>query len=72
MRFNYDQQTDSLYIHFFDGAGSDTVAINDDVTADVDASGRLVGLDIQYASKLANIDQLVLAGFTPSISPLVR
>ena len=72
MRFDYDAQTDSLYIHFFDGAGADTVVINDDVVADVDAAGRLVGLDIQHAGKLANLEQLVLAGFAPSVSPLPR
>ncbi len=72
MRFDYDSETDSLYIHFFDGSGSDTVIINDDVVADVDAAGRLVGLDIQYASKLANLSQLVLAGFNPAVSPPAR
>ena len=72
MRFDYDQQTDSLYIHFFDGAGSDTVVINDHVVADVDASGRLVGIDVQSASKLANIQQLVLSGFSPALLPTLR
>ena len=69
MRFDYDVPTDSLYIHFFDGTGADTVIINDDVVADVDAAGKLVGLDIQHASKLANLNQLVLTGFTPGIVP---
>lgn len=72
MRFNYDAETDSLYIHFFDGAGADTIMINDDVVADVDATGRLVGLDIQHAGRLANFDQLVLAGFSPAVNPTPR
>ena len=72
MRFDYDQETDSLYIHFFDGAGADTVIINDDVVADVDSSGKLVGIDIQYASKLANLNQLIFGGFNTTVSPLPR
>ncbi len=72
MRFDYDSKTDSLYIHFFEGAGSDTITINDDVVADVDASGRLVGIDIQYASKLADLNKLVFGGFSPTVSPQPR
>ncbi len=69
MKFDYDETTDSLYISFVDGSGADTVIINDDVVADVDATGKLVGLDIQHASKTANLGQLVLAGFTPTTLP---
>lgn len=72
MRFDYDSKTDSLYIHFFEGAGADTIIINDDVVADVDASGRLVGIDIQYASKQADLKHLVLGGFNPTVSPQAR
>lgn len=66
MRFDYDAATDSLYIHFVDGAGVDTVVINDEVVADVDGAGRVIGLDIQHASRTANLAQFVLAGFSPS------
>lgn len=69
MRFDYDASTDSLYIHFFDGAGTDSVIINDDVVADIDETGRVVGIDIQHAGKIANLNQLVLAGFTPALQP---
>ena len=72
MRFDYDQSTDSLYIHFFEGAGADTVVINDDVVADIDADGRVVGIDIQYASKLANLGQFTLEGFMPTLLNLPR
>ena len=66
MKFNYDASTDSLYIHFVEGAGADTVIINEYVVADVDHGGNLIGLDIQHASKTANLSQLILAGFTPA------
>ena len=51
MNFNYDKETDSLYIDFIDGPGVDNVIITDDIVADIDAQGRLVGLDIQHAGQ---------------------
>lgn len=67
MKFHYDLPTDSLYIHFIDGAGTDTVVINDDVVADIDASGKLIGLDIQHASKISNLNQFLVDGITPIV-----
>lgn len=67
MKFHYDAPTDSLYIHFFDGSGADSVEITEDVVADIDAAGKLVGLDIQHASKLSNLQQFLLHGIDPTI-----
>lgn len=65
MRFNYDKDTDSLYIDFIDGSGADTVIITDDIVADIDADGKLVGLDIQHASKQIDLGNFIVDGLNP-------
>jgi len=65
MKFNYDKETDSLYIDFIDGPGSDTVIVTDDIVADIDAQGRLVGLDIQHASKQSDLSNFIVDGLNP-------
>ena len=36
MKFDYDKETDSLYIEFASGAGADNILITDDIVADID------------------------------------
>jgi uncharacterized protein YuzE len=62
MKFHYYAETDSLYIDFTDGTGVDNIMITDDIVADIDASGRLIGLDVQHASKNMNLQQFTLEG----------
>lgn len=69
MKFNYDQETDSLYIDFSAEPSVDTIEISEGVLADYAADGRLVGLDIDHASKLTNLSQLIWEGASaPEIS----
>lgn len=68
MKFNYYADTDSLYIDFIDGPGVDNVIITDDIIADIDAQGRLVGLDIQHASKQADLGNFIVDGLNPVLS----
>lgn len=68
MKFNYDAQTDSLYIDFSSEVSVDTVEISEGVLADYAADGRLVGLDIDHASKLTNLKQMVWDGFSPEVT----
>lgn len=58
MKLTYDPSTDSLYIQLAEQPGADTVVINDDLVMDVDAEGRPVGLDVQYASKGLNLSDV--------------
>ena len=67
MKFDYDKETDSLYIEFASGAGADNILITDDIVADIDRNGRLVGLDIQYASKNADLQHFMMAGMFPEV-----
>lgn len=69
MKFNYDKKTDSLYIDFIDGPGVDNVIITDDIVADIDAKGRLVGLDIQHASQKSDLGNFIVDGINPILRP---
>ena len=65
MKFNYYKDTDSLYIDFSSATSSSSKEISDGVVADFDSSGNLVGLDIDNASKIANLGKFRAEGFKP-------
>ena len=58
MKISYDRATDSLYIHLADRASVDSDEVKDGVVLDYDAGGALVGIDVQHASKRADINNL--------------
>ena len=58
MKISYDKATDSLYIHLADRASVDSDEVKDGVVLDYDANGALVGIDVQHASKRADITKL--------------
>ena len=51
MKLHYDQETDSLYIDLNSRPSADSREIQDGVVIDVDAKGKIVGIDIQHASE---------------------
>jgi uncharacterized protein YuzE len=55
MKLNYDQETDSLYIDLNSRPSADSREIQDGVVIDVDAKGRIVGIDIQHASEVLDL-----------------
>jgi len=61
MRINYDAATDSLYIHLAERPSVDSDEVVDGVVLDYDASGALVGIDVQHASQKADIHRLALS-----------
>jgi len=61
MRINYDVATDSLYIHLAERPSVDSDEVVQGVVLDYDASGDLVGIDVQHASKKTDIHQLALS-----------
>jgi len=61
MRLSYDPATDSLYIHLNDHPGTDSTEVSPDVVLDFDKQGGLVGIDVQHASKNADINRLLLS-----------
>lgn len=60
MKLNYDAATDSLYIHLSDRVAVDSDEVTDGVVLDYDGSGLLVGIDIQHASRRADLATLSL------------
>jgi uncharacterized protein YuzE len=58
MKLNYDQETDSLYIDLNARPSVDSREIQDGIVIDLDADGRIVGIDIQRASELLDLATL--------------
>ena len=58
MKLHYYAETDSLYIELRDGAGAEVREIAEGVNADLDGEGRIIGLDIDHASKLLDLTTL--------------
>lgn len=60
MRLSYDAATDSLYIHLSERVSVDSDEVSDGVVLDYADDGTLVGIDLQHASKRADIRSLTL------------
>ncbi len=58
MKLHYDQETDSLYIDLKSRPSADSREIQDGVVIDVDAKGKIVGIDIQHASEVLDLATL--------------
>lgn len=57
MKLHYDQETDSLYIDLNSRPGADSREVQDGVVIDVDAKGKIVGIDIQHASEVLDLSR---------------
>ena len=58
MKIDYFPETDTLYIDLTSRPSVESQEIADGVVVDYDASGTIVGLGIDQASKILNIDEL--------------
>jgi uncharacterized protein YuzE len=58
MRYHYYPETDSLYIDLAERPSADSDEVAPGVVLDFDAEGNLVGIDVQHASKVANLSRL--------------
>lgn len=58
MTLNYYPESDSLYIDFSERSSVQSREVAPGVVADFDEEGRLVGLDIDHASKVVNLREL--------------
>ena len=58
MKLNYDPATDSLYIHLSERVSVDSDEIANGIVLDYDATGALIGIDIQHASRQADLAEL--------------
>jgi uncharacterized protein YuzE len=62
VKLHYYAETDSLYVEFQKRPSVDTREIAADVRLDLDAQGRPVGLDIDHASQILDLDTLESEG----------
>ncbi len=62
MKLHYYPETDSLYIELKPGPGTETREVAPGVNADLDATGALVGLDIDQASGKLDLSTLETVG----------
>ncbi len=58
MKFNYYQETDSLYIELSPKVSSDSKEVADGVVIDFDEKGNTVGIDIDHASKIVDLSRI--------------
>ena len=66
MKLNYYPDTDSLYIDLSEQTSVESREISEGVVVDYDASGNLVGIDIDNASAKVQLKELILSKL-PSI-----
>ena len=60
MKLNYYSETDSLYIDLSEQPSVESREISEGVVLDYDATGNLVGIDIDNASRKVNLKKLTL------------
>jgi len=58
MTFHYYADTDSLYIDLLDKASVESEEVRPGIVLDFDEDGRLVGIDIDRASKNVDLSRL--------------
>jgi uncharacterized protein YuzE len=61
MKLNYYPDTDSLYIDLSEQPSVESREITEGIVLDYDAAGRLVGIDIDNASRKVELKQLTLS-----------
>lgn len=59
MKFNYDKETDALYINFVDLPGVDSFEIAPDYIADVDEQGNLLGIEVLNVKHKVDFNQII-------------
>jgi len=61
VKFHYYPETDSLYIDLSDRPSARSEEVADGVVLDFDKDGRLVGIDVDHASKVVELTRLEAA-----------
>ena len=58
MKFHYYADTDSLYIDLSEKVSADSREVAPGIVLDFDADGRIVGIDIDHASSIADLSRI--------------
>ena len=59
MRISYDQKYDILYLKLGDAEKVYCKDIDDDITVDIDANGKLVGIEVLSATEHIDLSYLL-------------
>ena len=70
MRLNYYPDTDSLYIDLSERTSVESQEVSEGVVLDYDAEGKLVGIDIDNASRLVQLKKLVLSQLPAAVESI--
>jgi uncharacterized protein YuzE len=70
MKVNYFPDTDSLYIDLSEQPSTESREISEGVVLDYDASGNLVGIDIDNASTKVELHRFVVSKIPASIETI--
>lgn len=71
MKVNYYPDTDSLYIDLSEQPGVESREVSEGVVLDYDASGNLVGIDIDNASTKVELHRFVVSKIPASVETIV-
>jgi uncharacterized protein YuzE len=71
MKLTYYPETDSLYIDLSEQPSVDSQEISEGIVLDYDASGNLVGIDIDNASKKVQLKELTLSKLPTEVQTIV-
>ncbi len=71
MKLTYYPDTDSLYIDLSEQQSVDSQEISEGVVLDYDASGNLVGIDIDNASQKVQLKELTLSKLPTEVQTIV-
>jgi uncharacterized protein YuzE len=70
MKLNYHPDTDSLYIDLSEQTSVESREISEGVVLDYDATGNLVGIDIDNASEKVELQKLTLSKLPGSVETI--
>jgi uncharacterized protein YuzE len=71
VKLTYYPETDSLYIDLSEQPSVDSQEISQGIVLDYDASGNLVGIDIDNASQKVQLKELTLSKLPTEIQTIV-
>ena len=63
MKVEYFEDSDTLYIGFSDGPSTESEEVSPGVVLDFDASGRVVGIEVQHAGALLDLSRVEFVPF---------
>jgi uncharacterized protein YuzE len=70
MKVNYFPDTDSLYIDLSEQPSAESREISEGVVLDYDASGNLVGIDIDNASTKVDLHRFIVSKIPVSVETI--